>query len=89
MALIKHTDWQHEREYRVLGSVDTGISFKSYDGRKAEFDAALIVGITVGTRMDTSTLDMVRSVAAAHVPPIPLFRANPRPDAFRCSIDPL
>lgn len=89
VALIKHTDWQHEREYRVLGHTDIGINFKSFDGRKAEFDGALIVGITVGVRMEPTKVDLVRNIAAAHVPPIPLFRANPRPDTFTCSIDPL
>jgi Protein of unknown function (DUF2971) len=82
VALIKHTNWQHEREYRVLGHTDIRINFKSYDGRKAEFDGALIVGITVGTRMEPTKVDLVRSVAAAHAPPIPLFRANPRPDTL-------
>ena len=89
VALIKHTDWQHEREYRVLGHTDIGINFKSFDGRRAEFDGALIVGITVGVRMEPTQVDLVRRIAAAHVPPIPLFRANPRPDTFTCSIDPL
>jgi hypothetical protein len=87
VALIKHKDWRHEREYRVLGHKDIGINFRSFDGRKAEFDPALIVGITVGGRMPKKKVELVRSIATARVPPIPVFRANTRPDTFTFSIE--
>lgn len=89
VALIKHLDWQHEREYRVLGHSDIGINFTSYDGRRGEFAAPLILGITVGNRMKRKKVDVVRKMASEHTPQIPVFRANPRPDTFNCSIDPL
>jgi hypothetical protein len=89
VALIKHTDWKHEREYRVLGHSGIEQNFKSFDGSKAEFAAPLILGITVGNRMSKERVAVIRKMASAHTPEIPLFRANPRRETFTCSIDPL
>ena len=89
VALIKHTDWKHEREYRVLGHSDIGINFRSFDCKRAEFSAQLIVGMTIGNRMNKRKEKILRQIASAHSPEIPLFRVNPRASTFACSIDPL
>jgi hypothetical protein len=89
IALIKHTDWKHEREYRVLGHTDIGVNFRSFDGNSAQFGPALITGITVGVRMPAKKIAIIRRLAKQHAPEIPIFRANPKRDSFTCSIDPL
>jgi hypothetical protein len=89
IALVKHTDWKHEREYRVLGHSDIGINFRNFDGTSAQFEPALITGITVGTRMPQKRVAIIRRLAAQHAPAIPVFRAVPKRASFTCSIDPL
>ena len=88
VALTKHTDWDHEREYRLLGHSQIELNLK-FDGRRGRFNGNCIVGVTVGHLMPSESMALVRELACAHDPPIPIFRANPRLDSFSYSIDQL
>ena len=89
VALIKHSDWDHEREYRLLAHPEIDLNLLEFDGSRGRFAGDLMVGITVGHRMEVAKVEQVRQLAQAHDPPIQLFRANPRPDTFSYSIDPI
>ena len=88
VGLIKHRDWQHEREYRLLSypGIDLDLEFH---GQRAVFAPYLIVGITVGHLMPKKRVRAVCNIAFRHKPPIPAYRANPKADEFRFSIDPI
>jgi len=77
VTLIKGEFWRYEQEYRFIRYPNTffediGLRF---DGQHAFYLRRLLTGVTLGARMAQPRIDEVLALAAAHNPPVPVWKA--------------
>lgn len=88
MVLVKADFWQYEREFRIIASqgVDSGVTLAN---NFMSFDPNILVGITVGMRMDAETRRELLALVDAHRPGLPVWEAFENPDRFWMQVRPL
>jgi len=77
-TLMKGKFWQYEDEFRWVRAPDIDYSDLPlrFNGQHAFFPPPILSGVTLGARMPDSDIKELLALAAAHVPPLPVWRAR-------------
>jgi len=77
LLCVKHTDWRDEEEWRLLLLAD---SPQSHADRIVTFERTAITRVFLGPRIAPDEEEAIRSAAARHEPPIPVFKRRIHPE---------
>jgi hypothetical protein len=85
LVFMKADFWKYESEYRIVAY--HGVEWGGIlNGNFVSFDPALLVGITMGMRIQPAHRDQLVALARSHNPPLAIWDAIEDPDRFWINI---
>jgi len=87
VASIKADFWAYEKEFRIVGYLDTDWGYQFHEGHFVSFEPELLCGITLGMCISAGDRELILDLAAGPKPPIPVWQAREDHQRFWMDIE--